>query len=115
MSKNHPRGEVEITLAGEIYTLRPSFKAIAGIRRALGEPILRTARRFMDMEFGPEEIVAVMAAAMVDKKPPEHLGEIVYQEGVGRLGAKILPFLIGLCNGGREGNAETPATETPAS
>lgn len=108
---NEQRGEIELELAGETYTLRPSFNAIAGIRRVLGEPILRTSRRFMEMDFGPEEIVAVVAAAMIDKKPPPNLGELVYREGVGKLGARLLPFLVGLCNGGREGNAETP-TET---
>jgi len=111
-----PRGETEIVLAGETYTLRPSFKAIAALRKATGEPLLRTVGRFIEGNFDAHEVLAVVSACVVGKKLPPDLGELIVRDGFADLSAKVLPFLVGMCTGGRPeggdaaGNAMAPET-----
>lgn len=117
MSGNpHPRGEVDVVVAGETYTLRASFKAIAQLRKALGESLTATTRRFYNApyDYGPEEIEAVIRAAAVEKKPPANLGDLIMAEGPVLFAPAITLFLVGACTGGLEGNAAAPATPTPA-
>lgn len=100
-----PRGEMELALGDERVLLRPSFKSLAALRRATGLPLLALVRRFAGAEYDAEEIVAVVSACAVGRKPPDDLGDRIVAAGVMAVGEKIGQFLANACTGGQPGNA----------
>lgn len=110
---NPHRGEVEIVLGGKTYVLRPTFDSLAAIERATDTRLLPLTRRFMELDFGIVDVAQIIQAAAVEKPPRDELGRLILEAGLAEIGGPITRFLAGALNGGREGNAETPAT-TPA-
>lgn len=114
MSANPHRGEVEVTLGGKSYVLRPTFEAMAAIERVTGTRLLPLARRFGELDFGLVDIAAIIDIAAVEKPPKGTTGTLVLEAGLAATGVLVAGFLSEALRGGQEGNALSPET-TPAS
>jgi hypothetical protein len=105
MAANKHRGEVEITLDGKSFTLRPTFQAMVEIEAVLGKGLLGLVRRISEMEFGYTEAQAVITAglrAAGEKATPEKVGEMVFRTGLAELAGPIGSFLTAALSGGAE-------------
>lgn len=79
---NRVRGEVEVELWGEKYTLRLDHDAIANLEDALGYGLINLGQRLSDGKCGYREIVAIIHAAL-----PEDTRK---QVGLKKVGEMIL-------------------------
>lgn len=114
---NANRGEVEITLAGDSYTLRPSFQALCEIEEATGMGIAALLRRYGDGAFGVRDVAAVLWAGIraTDRQAPRmnEIGEIIVEEGLAAFVEPVGRFLArAVSGGGRERPGE--AQKKPA-
>lgn len=73
-------GEVEITLAGQTYTLKPTLAAALAVGRMGGW--IAMARRLGD---GDITAAVALIAAGLGKDTPKNIEELVYREGLARL------------------------------
>ena len=111
---NRERGEIAVTLAGGEYVLRPTFAALAEIESRAGMGLVPLAQRFLDRQFGLNDVLAVLAPAIKagGARPPEKLGDAVVAAGVLNLAGPIARFLAHALGGdavaSEPGNAATP-------
>lgn len=115
---NKIRGEVSVTLAGEEYTMRPTFDAMCKIEADLGEKLIPLVRRFYNGSVGPRDVAVVLAhgisAAGDNKMTVGKIGDILMVDGMTQhftvigdfLGA---PFGHGDAEGS-EGNGTAPTS-----
>ncbi len=61
---NMERGEVEITLAGKTYVMRPTFGAMVEIEQTSGEPIYALCRRLLEGNVSVTEVTHVITAGL---------------------------------------------------
>lgn len=85
MTANAQRGEVEITLAGQTYTLRPTFEAVARIESRLNCGIFGLANRWI----GRQDIGLAEASVVIEEcirgagaKPPATVGHLIRKQGL---------------------------------
>ena len=95
-------GDVEITLNGKTYVMRPTLKACLSISRQSGG-ILEAVRRVGSYDF--DQIVAVLSAGL-EREDKEELSEEIFRNGVVTLAAPAIKFLTVIANGGAHAAAE---------
>lgn len=120
---NPHRGEVEVTLDGKSWTLRPTFEALCEIEDSTGVGIAVMLRRFGEGSFGVRDVAAILAAGIAATGKPapgiERIGEIVVEQGIASFVAPIGVFLagaVGIDPGGKAGAKRTrrSAEKNPA-
>lgn len=89
-------GEVEITLAGQTYTLRPTLGAALAVGRMGGFASLE--RRLLD---GDLTAYVGLIAVGVGKDTPRNIDEMVYKHGIFKLRDELILFNSNLANGGK--------------
>ena len=72
MPVNPWRGEVEITLDGKPYILRPTFAALSGIEQKLHVGLIALAGKLAGGEITLEELVVIIAQCVVETPPNIH-------------------------------------------
>ena len=102
---NRERGEVAVTLSGVEYALRPTFAALAEIESRAGMGLVPLAQRFLDRQFGLNDVLAVLEPAIKagGAKPPEKFGDAIVATGVLNLAGPIARFLAHALGGGAAG------------
>lgn len=120
------RGQMWLPLGGEEYCVRPDYHAIAAIEAKLGPLTDLAASAGQDRLTVAEMavIVAEMMRAYSRANPdqpsvstyagadPERLAELIYDAGVPRICARLLPVLMGAVTGGYDASGELkPAAE----
>ena len=101
---NRHRGEVELSLDGRRFVLRPSFAAIAEIEARCGEGVIALARRLAAGDIRVSDFAAVVTAGLKAAGEParfETVGEMVLREGLGSLAPTVGEFLRQAISGGR--------------
>ncbi|PWR22753.1 gene transfer agent family protein [Zavarzinia aquatilis] len=79
---NPHRGEVSVTLGGQVYRLRPSFAALAETEVMAGCGLVPLARRFLDGSYGLRDVVAVLVPALkAAGQGGESVGQLVIDTG----------------------------------
>ena len=108
---NSFRGDIEVTLGGAAYTMRPTFEALLEIERLTGIGLIPLARRFYSQEFGVADIrnVIVPAIKAGGGKVPDNIGKLIIDAGPVNLGGVVAQFLVGALSGGEEKKADAPA------
>ena len=61
---NKQRGEVEVVLGGKSWTMRPAFQALAEIEGMTGLGIAAVVKRFIESQFGIDDVAAVISASI---------------------------------------------------
>ena len=125
-SANAERGEHELVLAGRTYRLRPSYSAIVAIEDKTERALLELVRIGGGgaMPLGMAGTVAaelIRAGAeegdrMTKAVSAERIAEMIYEEGVPRIVARLTACLIDGATGGRDASGEAKAvaeTTTP--
>ncbi len=114
---NRHRGEVEVTLGGRRYAMRPTFAALCEIEDRTGLGLVELARRFWDGRFGVRELATVLWAGIraADDDAPdfEAVGRLVAEQGFQSLAGPVAAFLAGVI-GGEDGAASEPAPKKKA-
>lgn len=102
MSANPIRGEAEITVAGQMLRLRPSFTALVAAETELG-PLFALVERAAAGELRLLELVALFWHCL-DSAPAsvtrEHLGEAIVAIGLAKV-TPVLRILLGQVLQGR--------------
>ena len=114
---NEQRGEVELKLGDETYTLRPTFEALCAIEAWLGAGVLEIAERMAARRIGFREVAAIIfetAKAGGHKLDEPKVGEAIREVGLLAVIAPILGLLRRAWAGPAEGNAPSPPIEPSA-
>lgn len=115
MAVNKHRGEVEITLDGRKFVMRPTFQAMVEIEAATGRGLLGLVRRISEMDFGYAEAQAVITAglrAAGEQATPDKVGEMVFNTGLAAVAGPVGAFLMGaLSGGGQPGEGEATGSK----
>lgn len=101
---NPHRGEVELSLGGRRFVMRPSFAAIAEIETRSGQGLVGLARRLTAGDIRVSDFATVITAGLKAAGEParyEKVGEMVLDEGVGTLAPAVGEFLRQAIAGGR--------------
>lgn len=109
---NSQRGDVPVTIAGTVYTMRPSFEALASIEEKLGVGLIPLWRRFGQQDFGIRDVVTVVTESVRagEGKVPDAFAQKIVQTGIFTLAKPIATFLTNALAGDRaEGNEEAAA------
>jgi|LakMenEpi03Aug12_release.lakeMendotaPanAssembly.Ray.scaffolds.fasta_scaffold171439_6 hypothetical protein len=109
---NPQRGDVPVTIAGTVYTMRPSFEALAAIEEKTGVGIIPLWRRFGQQDFGIRDVVTVVTEAVRagEGKVPDKFPALIVQTGIFTLAQPIASFLTNALAGDKaEGNEEAAA------
>ena len=116
---NPVRGEHEVTLGGAIYRLRPSFTAMAEVEANLGRSIIDLARDANAMKLTYTDLGTILAPLiregadkddrMTQSVHPDRLSELVFEEGVSSVMARVLALLFDCISGGRTASGEAKA------
>ena len=113
---NPHRGEVEITLAGKTYTMRPTFEALCEIEDRTGVGLAVQLRRFAEGTFGVRDVAAILSAGIraSDKAAPgiDEIGQIIVEEGIAPFAEAIGVFLAGTVGAVRGGKVEAGAARS---
>ena len=100
---NKHRGEVDITLLGESWTLRPTFGAMCEIEDETEMAILELARVFQNGRFGGRHVTAVICAGLraAYDDPPDYetVGGFVVKDGFHKHAGPVGEFLAILLSG----------------
>lgn len=124
---NPERGEHELVLAGRTYRLRPSHAAIVAIERKTGESLLALVRlanggglTIAQLGMIGAELIragADEADAMTRAVDAARIGELIFEEGIGRVVPRLLFCLVDAASGGCTVSGEAkaaPAATTPS-
>ena len=85
--ENNERGEVDITLGGKSYVMRPAYSAIVKIEKALGTRMVPLMNRLQRQDIGVEDVAVCICAFIAcnkdNRNPPslDDVGEAVVREG----------------------------------
>jgi hypothetical protein len=93
---NKARGEMDLILGGERYTMRPSFEAIAEIEDLTGKGLLALAIKLGEGNGTTKEMAAVIYSGLKgagSKLSFEEVGEKVIRAGITKLSAPMGEFL----------------------
>jgi len=94
------RGEVEITIDGEVFTMVPTMRVVSEIERAVCG-IVPLSCKLVDMTYTNTEIATVIAVSLKDKKGPsvEEILQSIHEEGVLNFTPAVTTFVLN-CLGG---------------
>lgn len=92
---NPQRGEVEITLGGQSYTIRPTFQVLSSIEGALGCGTLAVVQRWTRGEIAVTEVAQILFQALRPMKGPalNKIGEMLMREGYQHHIAPLVNFM----------------------
>lgn len=120
---NPTRGEHELLLAGVRYRLRPSHQALVAIEQKTQHSLIELVRLGNGHAL-PIQHVGIVAAELIRAGAEDQatravhedrIGELVFEEGILGVVAKITLCLIDAASGGRTASGEAkaaPATTT---
>lgn len=115
---NAERGEIEITLGGKQYVLRPTFEAFCEIEAELGDKLLPLVRRFYTGSVGLRDVATVIYHGMKaagSKVTLNEVGEMLVDDGIndflGPVGMFLGTPLKANDEGTTEGNGSAPASQ----
>lgn len=120
---NKHRGEIDVEICGEKYTLRPSFEAMVEIEDRLGQSIFMALQRAQQADVPAKTVaVCVLAGANAYRKDRmlpllsyDAVGAKCFEHGVVKLSLPICQFLATCITGvGDEEDAEERAGNGPA-
>jgi hypothetical protein len=109
---NEPRGEIDVVLNGETFTLRPTFEALCQIEAALGRGAIEIVERMEQHRFGVRDaatIIAATANAAGHRVSEAEIGAKLMHEPLARVCIELLAFLIAAISGGTEKNRQSPS------
>jgi hypothetical protein len=122
-SANTERGEHELVLAGAKYLLRPSYAAQVAIEQ-------KTGVSYGDLAFAGQsgamriEQAQVIASEMINagagdnalsRVSAERVGQLIYEEGLPQIAARLTLALIDALTGGRTASGEAKPVVAKAS
>ncbi len=99
---NSLKGEVEITLSGERYVMRPSFAAIMAIEAELGG-VVPLARRAAKGDFGLKDLTVIVReglGAYGTRLERNEVGAMILAEGLANVAGPVRDFLTTVLSGG---------------
>src|SRR6185369_347186 len=101
---NPHRGEVKITLAGQEYTLRPTFDALAQIENDLGMGMAGVTARFFSRTHGFREIESIVRNGIIGAggQPPKDLRDLLVKDGITKISSPVIVFVSNAILGDRE-------------
>ena len=115
MANTH-RGEVNITLAGSEYTLRPTFNVIAQIEDSCGAGIVTLATSASNIgEMSLSDVTKIIYMLLVEQddfKDISELGSIIMAEGVLSFMPIVAKCLMGVVTGGKEAKGKKRQVDT---
>ena len=114
MAANTQRGEIDITLGGKDYVLRPSFDAIAKIEARLGKGIYGLCTRWIcssDIGMGEAAVIVEECIKAYGDLPPDNIGQLIRVQGFSKLVTPLMKLLGNAIrgdepSGGAEGEAQ---------
>lgn len=127
MEANEERGEVEITLGGTVYVMRPSYQAMISIERLTGRTMVALAVSVGEGRFGSltlDECAHIVTQGIhaagrdrgdkvVQAYKTEKIGEMIYDDGIVESLPVIENFLINALSGGTKKKAKKSEEESP--
>ena len=116
---NAERGEHELVLGGKTYALRPTHAAIVAIEKTAGASLLALVRLGNTAQLTLGQLGAIageliragaddgdkLTAAVDD----ERIGELIYEQGLPTVTAKLTLCLLDAATGGRTSSGEAKA------
>jgi hypothetical protein len=124
MSANPERGEVEVTLDGKTYVMRPSWEALVAIERAIApRTIIQLVAQYETRALSAEEIALIVTEGiraygkaekdkLLQMYSVEKVGELLYESGVNSALPACLRFLMNVSGGSKKkAEGEDPPTE----
>lgn len=117
MAANPHRGEVDITLDGVTYQMRPTYSAIVAWETACGAGTLEIIRRMAARTYRTREIVEVIAAGMAaggHRPTSDQVGEMVVSTGQAHVIDPVLRLLEYALTGGKDIGASPPGEDVAA-
>lgn len=94
---NRQRGEIEISLGGKAYILRPTFEAIAELESKLGIGINGLCTKVLENKHGMREVAALIHCGIVGggekKLSLNQVGELVRRDGYQKFNGIAITFL----------------------
>ena len=112
MAANPERGEVEITLDGKTYPMRPSFEAMQRIEHQTGRQLMRMVMDFRDHGLSLTECSVIVAEGikaagrdrddkLMQSVKTDKIGEMIYENGIMEAVPACMEFLMNALNGGK--------------
>ncbi len=114
---NEQRGEIELKLGDESYTLRPTFEALCAIEGRLGAGVLEIAERMAARRIGFREVAAIVfetAKAGGHKLDETEVGEAILEAGLFAVIVLVVELFSRALSGPTVGNAPAPPIEPNA-
>lgn len=110
---SEPRGAVDITLGGKTYTVRPTFKMIAGIEQATGVGVFALGMKVSQVQCSMQEMAAILFQMLKDQDGPkyEEIGNEIFESGMEDFIVPVSTVLLGAFKGNK---ALTKAQEVAA-
>lgn len=108
---NTKRGDVDIDIGGEPYTMRPSFEALCEIEAATGKGILLLASEFANGNIEVTKVAQIIYAGLggFDKKTRPSFREVgneVQAVGLIKMAGIVTNFLVAAISGDSEDKGE---------
>lgn len=111
---NAERGEHSLRIGGKSYRLRPSYAAIKAAEEKTGQSLLALIRKGQFGDIPLEKLGAIAAefirAGAEDDLTKgvngERIAELIYEEGVPHVMARITVVLLDAASGGRTASGE---------
>lgn len=114
---NPDRGELELELEGRTYRLRPSHAAIAHIERRTERSLLRLLQLGNGCDLSIEQLAIIATEfiragaedEMLRRVDTARIGELIFEEGVPVVTARLTLCLLEAATGGRTVTGEAKA------
>ncbi|MCH4894008.1 hypothetical protein GO308_12870 [Sphingomonas sp. SFZ2018-12] len=124
---NEIRGEVEVTLDGQSFVLRPSWEAILAIEKQTGRSVAQLAFAAEAHELTIETLAIIVTECIrawgksierisVQGVQPDRIGELIFSEGLLKVIPRVAIVLLRAVTGGvlPSGEPKATGTTTPA-
>ena len=112
MSKtNEMRGEVELTIDGEVLTLIPSYENIAAMERALGMGMTGLLYEWQKGNVQVGHVAKIVAAVAEPSREEVPLGEALLKGDLPAAITALITFLTNILNAGEENSAPVGKSE----
>lgn len=87
------RGEVEVTIGGDVYTMVPTMRIVCEIEKAVGG-IAALANKLIEASYTHMEIATVISVALRSKNGPttEEMYQILLDDGISSYIVPVMDF-----------------------
>lgn len=111
-----PRQEVEFTLGGKAYRVRPTFSVLVGVESALDQSCIALGIKIGQGRASVTEIATILAQMVKPEKGPgvSEIGDLLVEEGVRQFYDPLTDFLLRALKGNREHLKEAQSGDKPA-